>query len=246
MLTDIAKNESFRGRGLLARFLYALPPVMVGHRRLGTAPVTEAVEQAWDRLVRHLALELADWHDPAILTLDDEAQALVLEIERQIEPQLGPGGDLGHIADWGAKLTGATLRIAALLHLARHPADGWRRQVGVDSLRPAMLIADYYRGHALLAFDSMRADPTVADADYLLNVIRRHGHNTISTRDLHSAASRARFPKVGDLGPAMILLEDHGYLTLVPPVQLSGAGRPPSPLWSVNPHLLTTQTTESA
>ncbi len=34
-LSAIARNEMFRGRGLLARFLFALPPSKVGHRRAG-------------------------------------------------------------------------------------------------------------------------------------------------------------------------------------------------------------------
>jgi replicative DNA helicase len=243
-LRAIGKQESFRGRGLLARFLYAVPPSMVGYRRAGAAPVAEAVEHAWHQLVHNLAVELADWHDPAILILDEDAQALALDIERDIEPQLRPSGELGHIADWGAKLTGATLRIAALLHVAQHPTDGWRREVGADTVRRAVQVADYYRAHALVAFDSMRADPTVADAEYLLDVLNRLGRETTSTRDLHVAASRSRFPKVGDLGPSMVMLEDHGYIRSVPMPEQAGPGRPHSPLWSVNPHILAAKTTE--
>lgn len=106
VLEAIARHDSFRGRGLLARFLYAVPPSRVGRRRVGMPSVPDLVAKEWHRLVHDLALTLADWHDPAILSLDVDAQALVLDIERHIEPQLGPSGELGHIADWGAKLTG--------------------------------------------------------------------------------------------------------------------------------------------
>jgi hypothetical protein len=238
VLTAIAKHESFRGRGLLARFLYALPPSKVGHRVAGSPSVTRAVEEGWHRLVRNLAVELADWHDPAILNLDQAAEQLALQIESEIEPQLGPGGELGHIADWGAKLTGATMRVAGLLHLAQHPADGWRKPIGVDTLRAAMQVAGYYKANALMAFDAMQVDPVVADAEYLLGLIRRRGHAKVSTRQLHMAASRSRFPRVTDLAPGLTILADHGYLRELPPRDLDGPGRPPSPVWAVNPHLL--------
>jgi hypothetical protein len=219
---------------------------MVGRRRVGTAPVTETVKEGWHRLVLDLAVELAGWRDPAVLTLNDDAQALLPEMERHIEAQLGPGGELEHIADWGAKLAGALLRIAALLHLAQHPEDGWRRQIDVDILCRAGRVSEYYRANALLAFDAMRADPTMADAEYLLDVIRRVGRSTVSTRDLFSAASRSRFPKVGDLEPALTMIEEHGHLVLLPPSGQAGPGRRPSPRWSVNPHTFAAETTETA
>ncbi|MGZ4639561.1 MAG: DUF3987 domain-containing protein [Actinomycetes bacterium] len=37
VLTTIAKHESFRGRGLLARILYVVPPTMVGRRKASAA-----------------------------------------------------------------------------------------------------------------------------------------------------------------------------------------------------------------
>src|SRR6266704_1159699 len=54
---------------------------------------------------------------PTILTLDQAAGELLLDFERTLEPRLAAGtGDLAHLAGWAAKLTGATCRIAALLH----------------------------------------------------------------------------------------------------------------------------------
>lgn len=247
VLTAIARNGAFRGRGLLARFLFAVPPSKVGRRTIGAAPVPAAVRDGYSDLLRGLAHDLADWHDPAVLQLVPEAHNLVLTVARQVEPQLAPTGELGHIADWGSKLVGAIVRITGLVHLAEHPTDGWRRPVDQSSVERAVRIGGYYRAHALAAFDQMRANPAIAEAEYLIDVIRRLGQPTVSRRDLHVAASRSRFPKAQDLDEPLRLLEEHEYLQRQPEAPISGRGRPASPTWAVHPTLITesTQTTES-
>jgi replicative DNA helicase len=246
VLVDIARNGAFRGRGLLARFLFAMPTSKVGWRTIGAAPVPAAVRDAYNNLLAGLARDLADWHDPAVLQLTTEAHSLVLTVARQIEPQLAPTGELGHIADWGSKLVGAIVRITGLMHLAEHPTDGWRRAVEQSSVERAVRLGGYYRAHALAAFDQMRANPAVAEAEYLLDVIRRLGESVVSRRALHVAASRSRFPKVEHLDEPLRLLEEHGYLVRLPDAAPKGPGRPPSPTFAVHPDLITetTQATE--
>ncbi len=114
-------------------------------------------------------------------------------------------------------------------------------------MRRAGRLADYYRAHALAAFDAMRADPIVADAECVLEVIRRIGRPVVSTRDVFTVASRSRFAKVGDLEPPLAMLEDHGYISPAPqPERAEKRGRKPSPLWAVNPQVVPAQTTETA
>ena len=47
-----------------------------------------------------------------------------------------PVADLAHMTDWGGKLAGAIVRIAALLHLAEHARDGWDRPITLATLKP--------------------------------------------------------------------------------------------------------------
>ena len=54
VLTTIARQPGFRGRGLLARFLYAMPPTNVGSRLTNTAPVPEDIEHHYGGLDDHL------------------------------------------------------------------------------------------------------------------------------------------------------------------------------------------------
>ena len=52
VLRGLAAKPGFRGRGLLGRFLYLLPPSPLGHRSLKSAPVSERVNEAYAAGIR--------------------------------------------------------------------------------------------------------------------------------------------------------------------------------------------------
>ena len=52
VLKSIAAQRAFRGRGLIARFLYALPVSQVGYRKTGAPPLSETVRTAYDADIR--------------------------------------------------------------------------------------------------------------------------------------------------------------------------------------------------
>jgi replicative DNA helicase len=239
VLQGLAGRPGFRGRGLLARFLYSLPPSLVGRRQPGAPPVPQAVVDRYTLELHALAASLsAPTGDdgPAVLALDPPADELLLGFERELEPRLAAGsGDLAHLAGWAAKLAGATCRLAALLHLASHLRDGWAQPIGADTFAAAVRLAGYLVEHARRVFDLMGADPQVEEARWLLDWIARTNQMQFSRRDAHQAV-RGRFRKATDLEPALALLEEHGYLRRVdadPPGPKGG--RPPSPRFLINP-----------
>jgi replicative DNA helicase len=239
ILKQIAEMPGFRGRGLLGRILYSLPVNTVGHRQIGPPPPPEAVTTAYSHHLTHLVLTLADWTDPAVITLTPAAAAAVLQLETDLEPRLAPGADLSHITDWASKLVGATARIAGLLHLAQHGGDldaGGLRPLDLDTIRAAARLGSYYLTHALAVFDLMGSDRCTEDARIVLDWITRTGTTTFSRRDAFSGLSRSRFPKAADLEPALLMLEDHGWIRrqATPPTTSAG-GRPPSARYDVHP-----------
>ncbi|HVQ91513.1 MAG TPA: YfjI family protein [Mycobacteriales bacterium] len=237
VLVDIAQMPGFRGRGLLARILYALPPNTVGRRRVGAPPPAEDITTGYATQLRGLVLTLADWTDPAVLPLAPDADALVLELEAAIEPRLDQeAGDLAHLADWVSKLTGATVRIAGLLHLAAHHSTGWNRPISAAAVESAAQLGHYFLAHALAVFDHMGADPLIDDARTVLAWITRTGAARFTRRDAFNDLRGSRFRKVTDLDPALGLLADHGHLRPVPaPLPAASGGRPPSPAYDVHP-----------
>jgi hypothetical protein len=252
VLQGLAGRAGFRGRGLLARFLYSLPTSLVGRRQAGAPPVSPAVADRYTLKLHALAASLATPAGnevPALLTLDREAAELLLGFERDLEPRLAAGsGDLAHLAGWAAKLAGATCRLAALLHLAEHLHDGWAHPISSNTFTAAIGLADYLIEHARAVFDLMGADQRLEDARWLLDWITRTNRTQFSRRDAHRAAPRGRFATATDLEPALRLLEEHSYLRRVDPEPSQdprGRGRPASPRFLVNPLPRTAETTET-
>jgi replicative DNA helicase len=240
VLSDIAQRPVLRGRGLLARVLYSLPPDLVGYRRIDVETVPDAVRAAYGAQVKTLALSLADWTDPAVLVLTPEARKLLREYQEEIEPRLRAyTGDLADLRDWASKLAGATVRIAGLLHLAANIRNGYAAPVGGETMRQAIELGRYFTAHASAAFGEMVTDPLVRDGYSLIDWCTRNDSREFSRRDLFNGVRSSRFQKVEDLDGPLALLAAHGYIRLAAaPQTTKRGGRPSSPRYEVHPDVL--------
>jgi hypothetical protein len=70
-----------------------------------------------------------------VLMLTDAARKAVIESLEITEPRLRPDGDLYGVRDWAAKVAGAVVRLAALMHIAGHLRDGYRQPFTEDTMR---------------------------------------------------------------------------------------------------------------
>jgi replicative DNA helicase len=247
VLAAIATRQDFRGRGLLARFLYTRPVSKVGHRSIGT-PVDSKVEAAYHDAVKDLATGMAAWggDNRAVLTLTEDARREFERIEAAVEPSLAKDGELALLVDWGSKYAGAVARVAGILHLADHGASkGTCSSVSVETILAAERIGEYFKAAAINVFTEMGTDQVTVDAIFLLERIHHLGQDEVSERDLFTAASRGRFRTTEDLRSVLRRLVDHGYLIPLPKPKPLGAGRPVSPRYRVHKVIAeTAQTTE--
>ena len=238
VLAGLAQRPSFRGRGLLARFLYCLPQSPVGQRQVRPAPVPQATRQQYDQqLTALLRLEAATddaGGTPAhTLELTPPAAQLLERFMGELEPRLAEDGDLHGVGDWAGKLAGAVCRIAALLHAAEQPAAPWQRPIGEAAMAGALRLGRYFLAHARAAFAAMDADPDLTSARRLLTWILRHGRPAFSRRDLYQAVKGAgRYRTVGALDAPLHLLERHGYIRPLPAEARPGR---PSDRYEVHP-----------
>ncbi|WP_190211581.1 YfjI family protein [Kitasatospora indigofera] len=239
VLDAIARVKGADGRGLLARYLYAVPRSLVGSRRLDPEPIPDDVADTYAARLSALTATLADWTEAAVLALTPEADAVMMAYQKVTESRLSKDGSLAPIVKWASKRDGAVARLAALLHLATHPEDGWTRPVEAATVAAATRLGDYFTVHALHVFDAMGADPAQDAARILLGHLHLYPPaGTFTKRELMRAVPRADFRTMADLDPALALLEEHGWLRQqAPPPRSAKGGRPPSPRYEAYPRI---------
>lgn len=245
VLAGLVSKQGFRGRGLLGRFLYSLPPNLLGRRKIGAQPLSEENSKEYARNICKL-LELPLDRDKErriqshVLRFSNESLEKFREFEAWIEPRLAEFGLLGHMTDWGGKLAGAVARIAGLLHLAEHAGETapWNTQISLATVEKAICLGDYFIPHAQAAYAAMGADPAIEDAKRVLEWIRKEGVPEFTKRNAFQSL-KGYFKQVTQLEPALAILCEHAYIRLRATESRPGAGRKPSPVYEVNPLWLT-------
>jgi putative DNA primase/helicase len=125
VLRGLTGKPGFRERGLLARFIYTLPPSQLGYRHLRTEPVPIHVSTAYHEMVMALLAfepERNDYGDvvPFQIRMSSEAEGEWREFAVLVEVNMRPGGVYEHLKDWAGKLPGAALRAAGLFHCVQY------------------------------------------------------------------------------------------------------------------------------
>jgi hypothetical protein len=236
VLEGLLENSAFRGRGLLARFLYSLPESHIGARKIEPEPVPESVRQAYHNLVWRLCELPWDASQPQYLQLADDAWVLLRKFMEKLEPELGAGGELDCAQDWGSKLAGAVTRIAGVMHCVIHAyGEPWLHPLAATTIAAAIEIGQYATIHALAAFEAMRTDKGLSDAQYILRWIERHGKTEFAKSEAQQHGKR-RFKQASDIDTPLALLVRHNYIRLRSAAK-RGPGRPASPVYEVNPAL---------
>ncbi len=241
VLRGLTAKPGFRGRGLLGRFLYLLPPSPLGYRQLKSTPVPDSVRNAYAAgLQAMLAWEpVRDEHgknQPHVVRMSAAAYAEWHAFGHAIELQMRPGRQMEHCTDWAGKAPGAAARLAGVLHGIQH-AHGipWNHDISVETMTAALEIMAVITRHSLAALDMMSVDPKIVAARSVLKWITRSHLSHFTVRDAFNAL-RSTFPSVDDLGKSLDMLQERGYLEVTEqPSQ--GPGRRPSPTVRVRPEI---------
>ena len=233
-------KPGFRDRGLLARFLYAVPPSRLGYRSLKTKPVPDAVAAMYHAAIEALLSFESPRNDygesvPFVIRLSADARREWQEFAERVECNMRPQGTYEHIKDWAGKLPGAALRVAGILHCVMHAQrQPWTVDLSLETMTHAVTVLTVLSQHALAVFDLMGADPTIDGARKVWRWIERGHRDRFTARQCFNDL-RGSFPKMADLNPALEVLCERGYLL---PAE-DGQSRPgrPSRLYTVNPTL---------
>ena len=229
VLQGLARDRVFRERGLLARFLYAVPRSIIGKRTFDGQAVSAAVRQRYNDSVSWLCRSSAQ---AAPLALSPDAFERWRSFALEVEQERPAGGRFAQLLDWSGKLPGLVARLAGILH-AGQGAEVQRLgpTVEADTMGAAVELGEYAAAHALAAFGMMGADPALADARVLLDWLTRARVPTFSTRDSYRE-NRGMTPPAARL--ALAELAERGWIRLVLDARRNGR---PSERWAVHPHL---------
>ena len=233
VLNGLMSNNTFRGRGLTARFLYAIPKSTVGSRSFSTKPIPEGVRARYQALIETI---LSGDNEQEPISLDDGAREVLEDLFNEIEGRLK--GDLAEISDWAGKFVGAVLRISGILHVMKYPKDSMFDPVDRETMENAVSIGRYFLEHAKAAYSLMGADTVNKDAQHLLSFIKRERLAEFSRRD---AMRLCRSFKTADsLQPVLNRLCEYGYIAVKLQEPTLGVGRRPSEIYLTNPAVLNT------
>ena len=238
VVAECASDSRMQSRGLLGRFLWAMPKSRVGYRAVrDTAPEIQGGRDYDEAITRLLSLT-ADPHQDddqrwRLMRLSAGARRLHLDLRRQIEPRLAPHQDLADISTWAGKLAGNTARIMGLLHLAEHleHPEPWTLEISTATAAAACRIARWAIPHAEAALT-----PTVlqhSDAQHVLEWLLQQPADELSQSAIHKGARRRGWTVRDHLEPALAKLAERGWIRRADPPK-AGRGRP-SKRWAINP-----------
>ena len=235
VISDIMENKDFRGKGLLARFLYSIPNTRVGERVYKTKPISPFIRSDYEKLIHEL-LDIPDFTNFAERTirLSDGADKLAEEYYHWIESRLT--NELEEIEDWAGKLHGNTMRIAGVLHVVKHRIGSVNTLLEESTMKSAIEIGKYYLEHSKMAFDIMGlSDPQeVKEAKYIISRLGTNDKNDLNDFINKRDAIRLcqRYESVEEMEPGLKCLEEHGYIAIVK--ETNGRGRPSEKIY-INP-----------
>jgi putative DNA primase/helicase len=176
-----------RGSGFLARFLVAWPESTIGSRPYVEPGEMPALEDYRRRVGELLDMPPAMTAEgalrPEVLKLGPDAKDLWIECYNAGEAAQQPGGKLFDVRDVASKAADNIARMAAIFHVFEHGPAGW---IGVDAVRSAGQVVDWYLGEALRFYGEMALPAETADAArldvWLLDYCQREGVAVVPRR----------------------------------------------------------------
>lgn len=242
VIRGLVSKSTFRGCGLLARFLWAVPMNNLGNRKIETEKVAESVEQKYHLLLEQLFFlgERVQQEQVETLYFCPQASARFVQWRREVESCLREGGTLETMLDWGGKLCGLTARLAAVIRLIEIASvSGSIYPVDETNVEIAIAISKWAIPHAKAAFGLLGDDDgAMADAERILDWLKAQNKTRTTQREVHQQF-RSRFDDEQErLEKALELLVHRGWLRPVDITQ-SGPGRKSKQFdchpWVVNP-----------
>lgn len=221
IIRGMMKRPNFQGTGFLARFLYSVPPDMVGYRDVDAPPRDDVIHNRYTSNVTRL-FRIPEQHkadgtvDPYVLSFDPAATEFLTEFRRWAETELQEGKQMDKnslLGGWGSKLAGNIARIIGNLHVAQHcqEVEPWLIPIGLSTTeKVCTLLAPYLIKHAKVAHDQMTRIESYDSAVRFVQWLKDAKCKTVTRSDI--IVRTQTFNTTANVDGIISLLTDYGYI----------------------------------
>ena len=200
---QVLENADLSGKGLLQRFIFAVPQSNVGNIPFYAPKVPEKVAAAYNSLICEL---LRKNDSTAALTFDREAVRLLEDYHALLQKKLSPDGMFAGLEEFASKQFAKVLRIAALLHLCEHSEN---EQITGHTAMNAISIGLWIENQAAAALEADMITDTEKNAKYVLRKLQKSSESVLTRRDIQRRCKRLN---IDDLLEALSYLDDMNIL----------------------------------
>lgn len=240
VIKDLATKADFKARGLLGRFLYAIPESLVGTRFYQNRHVDQAAKDTYlaaiKRIFEQPEAEPRDGNDKAPhhrLYIRGEALEIWTEFYNDLETRQARGGDLESITDWASKCAAAIARIAGVFHIIETGGDPTQDEISVETMVRAYEIGrTHLIDHAKAAYGLMNMTADSHLARDIIKWIAAKSKQTFTIRDFW-VDNRNKMKNTEEGLPAFEILEDQGIVREIH--EKEAAGRRAKHKYEINP-----------
>lgn len=200
---QVLENADLSGKGLLQRFIFAVPQSNVGNIPFYAPKIPEKVAAAYNSLICEL---LRKNDSTAALTFDREAVRLLEDYHALLQKKLSPDGMFAGLEEFASKQFAKVLRIAALLHLCEHSEN---EQITGHTAMNAISIGLWIENQAAAALEADMITDTEKNAKYVLRKLQKSSESVLTRRDIQRRCKRLN---IDDLLEALSYLDDMNIL----------------------------------
>jgi len=207
VLRSMSDSPGFRGRGLLARFIYFLPASPLGIRKLINLPAANLLADMYYTNTITAVLNESHSDEPHVIKMSKDAYNEWITFSLLVEYDMRDGRRFAHIKDWAGKLPGLIARIAGIYHCLMNGGDRLSR----DTMCMALDLSEVIIGHSFAAFDLMSADEKMEHARVINRWIIRKGHTSFLERDCWQSLRR-QFQNTDEMRACLNVLSQHSIV----------------------------------
>lgn len=242
VMEELAKQESFRGKGFLGRLLYVWAPSRIGYRPYANRKVERDARVAYHQTVFRLLgiSDPATKEEPAlrhVLNIRGDALDEWADLHDRIEVRMRPEGDLAEFTDWAGKLPTQAARLAGIFHLVEHESlqEALETPISRRTIICAGSVIEFLIPHALKTFGRMTESSSMKLIRRIIDWIQRKKLAQFGLRECYRALSNSGTPE--DIERAVMQLEAIGHIRQEA-IRKEATGRPPKPTYAVHPDLI--------